>query len=215
MQVKRQKRSSHIFLFPPTASPLLPGLTILKVPPSASPRISAEPIPPMSRPPRERPPRERSPRTENSFPHHSPRNVWRPTTEPPQPKRPSENTYSPTPVSSHDIRGSPRIPRNRAVLKHRASVDVTPSLNRITLPGGVEPREVTVSRSQSLRTNGKGLVTIAGGAQDGEIGLRGIQPLPEPLTEKQRVMNVRRARKMQQVCIDHSLDLEVFPLSWT
>lgn len=39
---------------------------------------------------------------------------------------------------------------------------------------------------------------------DREDRLGPVEPLPEPLPEKQRAMNVRRAKKMQQVRIDYS-----------
>jgi len=87
------------------------------------------------------------------------------------------------------------------MLKRPASVDVTPTTDRIVVAGGVGPKQVPLSRSRSLWSHKDGPTAI------GDDAPREANPLREPLTEKQRVMNVRRARKMQQVRIDFSRPL--------
>ena len=129
-----------------------------------------------------------------------------PVPEPTKPKQPSKDAYPPTPTSSLDLQRSTRTPYKQATPKRRASVDVISAGDRIALTGSVEPKQATLLRSRSLWTNRKGSVAIGDDRQDGETRLRGVNPLSEPLqkpmTEKQRAMNVRRAKKMQQVRAD-------------
>ncbi|KAF9650748.1 hypothetical protein BDM02DRAFT_3127543 [Thelephora ganbajun] len=119
--------------------------------------------------------------------------------EPPKPKRPSNDLFLPAQTLSSKYQKPPRTAQNWATQKRRASVDVTPTVDRIALAGGAEPKQVTVSRSQSLWTHKRGSASVTDGLRDVETRLSRMNPLPEPLTEKQRVMNVRRAKKMQQV----------------
>lgn len=203
-QVKRRRQPSYLFSFPPTTSPLLPGLSIM--PPSATSWTSGGLAPSMPQSPPQRPPRP-----ENPYAHRSLHRTSRPSTEGtrrpgqvmelPDPKRSSEFSYPHTPESPPQYRGSLRPPRNRAMPQRRASVDVTPTLDRIVRAGGAEPKQVTLSRSRSLWTH-KDRPTVIG-----DDSLREANPPREPLTERQRVMNVRRARKMQQVRTDPSSDL--------
>lgn len=205
-RVKNQRRSLQFFSFPPT-SPQPSGPAAPYQPLSASP-TSGGPEPTMSHPPRERPRRERPPpRVESSSTLYSSHSTRRPShegtrrrgqiTEVPKPKRPSEDPHLPTPAASPDLQRYSDSSRNR--LKRPASVNVIPSPNQITLAGGVEPKQAAVSRSRSLRTSRKGLPTIGDDAQNEETRLRGVNHLPDALAETQRVLNVRRARKMQQV----------------
>jgi len=202
-RVKKHRQPSYPFSFPPTTSPLLSGLTAM--PSSAASWTPGGSLPSMPQSPPVRPPRPENPYA------RSPHRTSRPSaegisgrgqvTELPDPKQPSEFSYPHTPGSPPHHRGSLRAPRNRAMPQRRASVDVTPTLDRIVRAGGAEPKQVTLSRSRSLWTH-KDRPTIMR-----DDGLREANPPREPLTEKQRVMNVRRARKMQQVRTDPSPDL--------
>ena len=177
MRVKNRSRSLQFFSFPP-ASPTREG-----------PSLAENPSTPHSSHSASRPSDEGTGRLER-------------VTEPPEFKRLSEDSRLATPVSSPDLRRYSHTspPRNR--LKRRARINVVSNSNEVMPPGDVEPEQAAVSRSQSLRAGKKRLATIGGGAQDEETVSRRVDPLPEALSEKQRVMNVRRARKMQQVCAD-------------
>lgn len=212
-RVKNQRRSLQLFSFPPT-SPLLSGPAATYRPLSALETSGGlEPL--MSHPPRERPPRKRPLCVENPSTPRSSHSSNRPSNEgtrrrgqamePPRSRRPSVDSYLPTPAVSPDLQSYPRTSRNR--LKRRASVNVIPTPNQITLVGSAEPKQLTVSRTRSLRTSKNGLSTIRDDAQHEETYLRGVNPLPDALAEKQRVMNVRRARKMQQVRAGFSPEL--------
>jgi len=132
--------------------------------------------------------------------------------ESPKPKRPSLDLFVPAPALSPNSQRAPCTSRNRAKLKRQVSVDVTSTMDRVTLAGGVKPKPVTTSGSRSLWTHKKGSVTIGDDARDGEPRLGRFNTLPEPLAEKQRVMNVRRAKKMQQVRANFG---HLFFLPWT
>lgn len=115
--------------------------------------------------------------------------------EHPRSGRPPGNSFLPIPLSSPIVQRTPRAARR---LSPPPSVDVAPILDRITL----EPKQVTVSRSHSWRAHKRGRPTIGDDIPEEETGLSRVHSLPEPLAEKQRIMNVRRARKMQQVRAD-------------
>lgn len=118
-------------------------------------------------------------------------------TETPQLKRPSRESSLPIQAPTTNLEGSSRVARNRTTPKRHLSVDATSSLDQITLTG-VQPKPVPPSRSQSLRARGGGAPITGDGAPE-ETSPRQVNYLPEPLAEKKRVMNVRRAKKMQQV----------------
>jgi len=134
-----------------------------------------------------------------SLPRNQGKNGRIQVTGPPEPRRPSEESFLPIPPLSPDIQRSPRAARSRATLKRRASVHVTSTLDQITLGNGVKPKQVTVSRSRSSRTHKEGLTAIGDDTSEEETRSSRVNPFPEPLAEKRRVMNVRRAKKMQQV----------------
>jgi hypothetical protein len=138
---------------------------------------------------------------------HSPRSQSRTTpdrekrtTELPKSKRRSPDLFSPTPAEPQK---PPRTLRNRHAMKHRASVDVTSAMGWIMSDGG-GPKQVTAPYNRSLWTHKRGLASVGGGVWDREARLDPVELLPEPLPEKQRAMNVRRAKKMQQVRVGYS-----------
>ena len=131
-------------------------------------------------------------------------------TEPPTPKRPSAELFVSTPApTSPNSQRFPHTSRNRAKLKRRSSADVTPTLDRITLSGGVEPKPITTPANRPLWTYKTGPANVVGDEKDGEP-LSRVNTLPECLAEKKRVMNVRRAKKMQQVRADYSFGPHFF-----
>ena len=201
-RVKSRGRSLHFFPSPlAVTNPLLPGPTASVPPLSASSRTSGGSDSSMSRPRRERPSHSETFSTvsRSSLGTTRPEGAGRrgQVTDTPKPKPPSEDSYSPTPVLSPALQKLPRSSRNRATLKRRASANAIHPLNRTSPTDGVEPRRATVSRSRSLWNSRKGLAAIGRDAQDGEY--LPVNPLRGPLAEKQRVINVRRAKKMQQV----------------
>ena len=234
-QVKGPRRSSQSQFSPstPTMNPLLSGSASSDLP---SGSVVLQPL-------RERPPhigdvptphyphsrrattnrRKRAggslPAVEPTFPLLS--NIRQPTNEgknrrlqvaeSPKPRRSSEDSFLPIPALSPDLQRSPPASRNRTLEKRRASVDISSTFDRIT--DSAQPKQVTVSRSRSLWTHREGLPTIGDDTLDEETRFGRANPLPEPLAEKQRVMNVRRAKKMQQVCVDFNSDLPSW--SWT
>ena len=119
-------------------------------------------------------------------------------TEPPKPRWPSGESFLPIPSPSPDTQRSPRATSNRARLRRGVSVNVT-TLNQITLGDGVKPKQVALSRSQSLWTHKKGSTSIGDNTPEEGIPTCREKPLSGPQAEKRRVMNVRRAKKMQQV----------------
>lgn len=118
------------------------------------------------------------------------------TAELPKPKSRSSDLFFP---SSAEPKIRPRTLRNRRAAKHRASVDVTSGMGWITSADGDGPKQVTTSSARSLWTHKRGQTSLGGGVWDREARPDPLEPLLEPLPEKQRVMNVRRAKKMQQV----------------
>ena len=118
-------------------------------------------------------------------------------TGPPEPKRPLEESSLHVRTPTTNLNGSSRVTRNQATLKRQVSADMTSSLDQITLTS-VKPKRVPLSRSRSLWARGGGTPIIGDDASE-ETRLHRVHYLPEPLAEKQRVMNVRRAKKMQQV----------------
>jgi hypothetical protein len=124
-------------------------------------------------------------------------------TEPPELRRPSEESSLRIQAPTTNLNGSSRVTRNRATLKRHASVDTTSSSDQIAL-AGVKPKRVPPSRGRSLWARGGG-APILGSDAPKETSLHQVNTLPEPLAEKLRVMNVRRAKKMQQVWSRSSL----------
>lgn len=136
--------------------------------------------------------------------------------ESPKLKRLSPDLFLPTPA---ELRKHPRPLRDRRPAKHRASVDVTPAMGWIKSADGVRQKQVIASPT---RTHKIGRASADNGVPDSEVRPDPVRPLSVPLPEKQRVMNVRRAKKMQQVRGGYGSDLFLYsrgletliPLRW-
>lgn len=127
---------------------------------------------------------------------------WVQVTERTKPSWPPDDSFLPIPSSSFNVQRTPRAARK---VKPQTRADVPPILDRIT-------QQVTVSRSLSWRTHKRGRSTTAVNTLEKETQLSRVNSLPEPVAEKQRIVNVRRARKMQQVSVDlHYRGLETDP----
>jgi hypothetical protein len=131
--------------------------------------------------------------------HRTPFDKGKQAAELPKPKKISPDLFLPTPVE-HQKRS--HTSHNRRAMKHRASVDVTSGMGWIGSTDGAESKQITEPSSQSLWAHKRGQASVGGGVWDRETLLGSVNPLPEPLPERQRVMNVRRAKKMQQVRAD-------------
>lgn len=195
--VKNQGRSLHPF--PPTSTPkmypLLPGSTASDLPLIVFSHTRSGSGPLVSQLPRGRPNTTPSSRSR----HRTPSDKGKQAAELPKPKQISPDLFLPTPVEHQK---HSHTSRNRRAMKHRASVDVTSAMGWIRSTDGAESKQITEPSSRSLWAHKRGQASVGGGVWDRETRLGSANPLPEPLPERQRVMNVRRAKKMQQVRAD-------------
>ena len=197
LPVKKLRQSLQPFPPTPAMHPLLSGPATSDFPLIVFSQTCSGSGPLMSQPTRGRP-----------HPPHTPNSQSRTTsdrekqsTELPKSKRRSPDLFWPGPAEPQK---HPRTLRSRGAMKHRASVDVTSGTGWIMSADGDGPKQVTASSNRPLWTHKRGQASVGGGVWDREARL-------EPLPEKQRVMNVRRAKKMQQVCITAPF----FLLSWS
>lgn len=116
-----------------------------------------------------------------------------------EPKRPPPVLFLPTPSGSQK---HPRTSHNRSAVKHRARIDVTAAVGWVTSTDDVEQNQVVMPSNRSMRTREGKQVSAKDDAWD--KGPR-LSPFLDPPQEKQRAMNVRRAKEIHRVC--HNPDL--------
>lgn len=201
--VKTLRRSLELFTPAPTMRPLLSGPVSSDLPLAVFSQNCSGSRPPMAYPPgggRHSYGRPRSrPRTTS--------NKEKKGTALPKPKRPSPDLFVPTPT---DLKNNSRTLRNRREVKHRASVDVTSATGWIASADGVKPKQVTAPSNRSVWSHKRGRASLDSNVWDREARFGSTNFPLDPLPEKQRVMNVRRAKKMQKVCVDYRFDLFSF-----
>lgn len=146
----------------------------------------------MPQPPRGRPHTSEGPRSRP----RTTSNTEKKGTVLPKPKRLSSELFVSTPT---DFKNNPRVLRNRRHAKHRASVDVTSATGWIASLDGVKPKQVPAPSNQSMWSRERGRASLDSDVWDREARFGSTNSPLDPLPEKQRVMNVRRAKKMQKV----------------
>lgn len=181
----------------PTMHPLLSGPSTSDLPLIVFSHTCSGSGPLMSQSLRRRPHAPHGPHSQSRIPSERDKQA----TGPPKPKRRSPDLFLP---SSTGPRERPRTLRSRSAVKHRASIDVTSATGWIMSADGDGQKQVTASPNRPSWTHKRGQASVGGGVWGREARLGSMEPLPEPLPEKQRVMNVRRAKKMQQVRFDYS-----------
>lgn len=199
LPVKSPRQSLQLPSPAPLMHPLLSGPATSDLPLIVFSQTCSGSGPLMLQPP------QATPRTPHS-PHLQPRTSSdreKHMTESPKPKRPSPDLFLPIPA---EPRRSPRTLRNRRAVKHRASVDVTSAMGWIISADDDGPKQVTTSFNRSLLAHRRGQASEGGAMWDREALFGPVGPLSEPLPEKQRIMNVRKAKKMQQVRAGYSSD---------
>lgn len=201
LPVKNPRQSLQTFSPAPTMHPLLSGPTTSDLPLIVFSQTCSGSGPLMSQPL----PRGRSYTSHNLHPQSHTTSVReKQTTELPKPKCRSPDLFLP---SAAEPKKHPRVLRNRRGVKHRASVDVTSATGWIMPADDDGTKQVATSPNRSLWTHKRGQTSVGGGVWDREPSLSPVEPLQVPLPEKQRVMNVRRAKKMQQVRVDYNSGL--------